>query len=106
VGQVLGGAAVLIGAGAAYLQFTQQQQASRDLLISNQVSKGFEQLAGQETAMRLGPDGGLSPGRACRSPFEKSQIVPVRGVTLCEAHMTARRRRTHPRETASQANAG
>jgi hypothetical protein len=54
VGQVLGGAAVLIGAGAAYLQFTQQQQASRDLLISNQVSKGFEQLAGTETAMRLG----------------------------------------------------
>jgi hypothetical protein len=72
VGQVLGGAAVLIGAGAAYWQFTQQQQtayqqiltqqqaaektqqASHDLLISNQVSKGFEQLAGQETAMRLG----------------------------------------------------
>jgi hypothetical protein len=61
VGQALGGAAVLIGAAAAYLQFTQQQQASRDqlqathdLLISNQVSKGFEQLAGKETAMRLG----------------------------------------------------
>src|SRR5262249_8374458 len=54
VGQALGGAAVLIGAGAAYLQFTQQQQASHDLLISNQVSKGFEQLAGQETAMRIG----------------------------------------------------
>jgi hypothetical protein len=52
VGQVLGGAAVLIGAGAAYLQFTQQQQASHDLLISNQVSKGFEQLAGQETLAR------------------------------------------------------
>ena len=44
VGQALGGAAVLIGAVAAYLQFTQQQQASRDLLISNQVSKGFEQF--------------------------------------------------------------
>ena len=54
VGQALGGAAVLIGAGAAYLQFTQQQQASRDLLISNQVAKGFEQLAGKETTMRLG----------------------------------------------------
>jgi hypothetical protein len=61
VGQALGGAAVLIGAGAAYLQFTQQQQAvrdqlqaSHDLLISNQVSKGFEQLAGKEMAMRLG----------------------------------------------------
>ena len=51
IGQLLGGAAVLIGAGFAYLQFTQQQrtsqqqlQASHDLLISNQVSKGFEQL--------------------------------------------------------------
>jgi hypothetical protein len=54
VGQALGGAAVLIGAVAAYLQFTQQQQASHDLLISNQVSKGFEQLAGKEIAMRLG----------------------------------------------------
>ena len=40
-GQLLGGAAVLIGAGLAYLQFIQQQQAARDLLISNQVSKGF-----------------------------------------------------------------
>jgi hypothetical protein len=48
IGQLLGGAAVLIGAALAYLQFTQQQQASqeqfivqqlasRDLLISNQV---------------------------------------------------------------------
>jgi hypothetical protein len=61
VGQALGGAAVLIGAAAAYLQFTQQQRAARDqlqasheLLISNQVSKGFEQLAGDKPAMRLG----------------------------------------------------
>lgn len=38
-GQLLGGAAVLIGAGIAYVQFTQQQQAGHDLLISNQVSK-------------------------------------------------------------------
>jgi hypothetical protein len=46
IGQLLGGAAVLVGAGLAYLQFTQeqhssrlqfiqQQQAARDLLISN-----------------------------------------------------------------------
>jgi hypothetical protein len=48
IGQALGGAAVLIGAGFAYLQLTAQQQAARDqlqsaheLLISNQVSKGF-----------------------------------------------------------------
>ncbi len=54
IGQALGGAAVLIGAGAAYLQFTQQQQASHDLLISNQVSKGFEQLGSKELVVRLG----------------------------------------------------
>jgi Pentapeptide repeats (8 copies) len=66
VGQVLGGAAVLIGAVAAYLQFLQQQQASRqqlqaahDLLISNQVSKGFEQLVSDKLTMRLGGIYGL-----------------------------------------------
>src|ERR1700730_2149526 len=65
VGQLLGGAAVLFGAWLAFLQFSQQQQiaqsqiqqqqqAARDLLISNQVSKGFEQLASDKTARRLG----------------------------------------------------
>jgi hypothetical protein len=65
IGQGLGGAAVLIGAGSAYLQFsqqqqtaqqqfTQQQQASHDLLISNQVSKGFEQLGSNSVVVRLG----------------------------------------------------
>src|SRR5215469_16520114 len=44
IGQLLGGAAVLIGAGFAYLQFTQQQRSAHDLLISNQVAKGFELL--------------------------------------------------------------
>jgi hypothetical protein len=69
VGQALGGAAVLIGALAAYVQFTQQQQASdqqslrqqqaaQDLLVSNQISKGFEQLASDKLTMRLG---GISP---------------------------------------------
>ena len=67
VGQALGGAAVLIGAAFALFQFCQQraeqqhganqlqqQKAAHDLLISNQVSKGFEQLASDKTAMRLG----------------------------------------------------
>jgi hypothetical protein len=70
-GQALGGAAVLIGAVVAYLQFTQQQrasdqqslrqqQAAHDLLISNQVSKGFEQLANDKSlTMRLGGIHGL-----------------------------------------------
>src|SRR6266699_409763 len=73
VGQLLGGAGVLFGAWLAFLQFPQQQQtmqsqidqqqqaaqkqqqqAARDLLISNQVSKGFEQLASDKMAIRLG----------------------------------------------------
>jgi uncharacterized protein YjbI with pentapeptide repeats len=72
VGQALGGAAVLIGAAFALFQFlhhqkeaqeqrqtaqnqfSQQQKAAHDLLISNQVSKGFEQLASEKLAMRLG----------------------------------------------------
>ena len=54
VGQALGGIAVLLGAGFAYLQFSQQQQASHDLLISNQVSKGFEQLGSNVLVVKLG----------------------------------------------------
>jgi uncharacterized protein YjbI with pentapeptide repeats len=76
IGQLLGGAAVLFGAWLAYLQFSQQQQASQqqfsqqqrvaqrqfleqqqashDLLISNQVSKGFEQLGNEKIVVRLG----------------------------------------------------
>jgi uncharacterized protein YjbI with pentapeptide repeats len=55
IGQLLGGAAVLIGAGLAYVQFLQQQQASHDLLISNQIAKGFELLSNKENlTQRLG----------------------------------------------------
>jgi hypothetical protein len=83
VGQALGGAAVLIAAGFGLFQFLQQQRtaseqqrtaaqqfaqqqktasdqalaqqrAAQDLLISNQVSKGFEQLGGDKVAVRLG----------------------------------------------------
>jgi hypothetical protein len=83
VGQALGGVAVLIGAGFGLFQFLQQQKtaseqqrtaaeqfaqqqkttseqalaqqrAAHDLLISNQVSKGFEQLASDKMAERLG----------------------------------------------------
>jgi uncharacterized protein YjbI with pentapeptide repeats len=55
---LLGGAAVLIAAGVgamiAYLQFSRQYQASHELLISNQVSKGFEQLGSEKVLVRLG----------------------------------------------------
>jgi uncharacterized protein YjbI with pentapeptide repeats len=65
VGQALGGIAVLTGAAMAYsgtqqtLQGSKEQallseKASRDLLISNQVSKGFEQLSGDKVVIRLG----------------------------------------------------
>jgi hypothetical protein len=56
IGQLLGGAAVLIGAGFAYLQFQQQQRSAHDLLISNQVAKGFELLGNKDNQIqqRLG----------------------------------------------------
>ena len=78
VGQLLLAAAALVGAGLAYLQFTEQQgntqqqfaaqqdasrkqfeeqqKASRDLLMSNQVAKGFELLGNKDKDMmqRLG----------------------------------------------------
>jgi hypothetical protein len=53
--QALGGIAVLAGVAIAYLQFLEQQRSSHDLLISNQVSKGFEQLGNKdEVVIRLG----------------------------------------------------
>jgi hypothetical protein len=58
IGQLIGGTMVLVGAGAgaviAYLQLSQQQKASHELLISNQVSKGFEQLGSDKVVVRLG----------------------------------------------------
>jgi hypothetical protein len=54
ISQALGGAAVLLGAAFAYLQFTKQQQSNHELLISNQVSKAFEQLGSDKLPTRLG----------------------------------------------------
>jgi hypothetical protein len=65
VGQLFGGIAVLLGAGFSYYQFKEtlnetrlsreaSQKSSRDLLVSQQVSKGFEQLGSQEVVLRLG----------------------------------------------------
>lgn len=88
-GQLLGGAAVLIGAGIAYVQFTQQQEtareqsveqqrAARDLLISNQVSKGFEQLGSDKVPVRLG--GIYALEGMMNTPSNMNQLVPE---TLC-----------------------
>lgn len=63
--QLLGGAAVLLGAAAAYYgtlqtlqvnkdQAQRSEQSARDLLISNQVSKGFEELGSDKVVVRLG----------------------------------------------------
>lgn len=79
IGQLLGGLAVLAGAGFAYFQFSAQQENARQqqenarqqlaaslrqfeqqresaqaLLISNQVSKGFEMLGSDKIEVRLG----------------------------------------------------
>ena len=48
------GIVALSAAVIAYLQLSQQQKASHELLISNQVSKGFEQLGSGKPAIRLG----------------------------------------------------
>jgi hypothetical protein len=65
LGQLFGGIVVLLGAAFAYFQSQQtiaetekarqtSQKTSSDLLISQQVSKGFEQLAGKEIMLRIG----------------------------------------------------
>ena len=77
VGQALGGAAVLICAVAAYLQVTLQQQASYDLLISNQVSKSFEQLGSQEAATRLGGIYGLKASATPSHVADEHPASPV-----------------------------
>jgi hypothetical protein len=54
IGQLLGGAAVLIGTGFAYYQSQLAQQATHDQIISQQVSKGFEQLGSDKLVVGLG----------------------------------------------------
>lgn len=54
VGQLLGGLVVLAGVLTAYVQFMQQQQTTRQQQITQQVSKGFEDLGSQDLMVRLG----------------------------------------------------
>jgi hypothetical protein len=75
IGQALGAIAILVGAAFALAQFLEQRdtaqkqiavsqdqvrisqqqvQASHDLLISNQIAKGFEQLGSDKIEVRLG----------------------------------------------------
>src|SRR5262249_43497199 len=88
IGQALGGVAVLIGAGSALFQFLQQQRTAHDLLISNQVSKGFEQLASKEPVMRLGGiyalEGVMNGSEQYRVPVLEALCAYVRDNTAEE----------------------
>ena len=52
--QTLAAAGGAIAAGITYFQYTSQQQSTQALLISNQTSKGFEELGSDKVATRLG----------------------------------------------------
>ena len=52
--QTVGGVVVLFGAVFAYVEFQGQQQSAHDLLISNQVAKGFEDLGSCQIMIRIG----------------------------------------------------
>jgi hypothetical protein len=89
VAQVLGGIAVLIGAWLAY-HGTQQtlqanQQASHDLLISQQVAKGFEQLGSDKMVLRLGGiyalEGVMNGSDQYHQPVLEALCAFVRDVT-------------------------
>jgi Pentapeptide repeats (8 copies) len=85
IGQLFGGIAVLIGAWIAYQQFIQQQQSSHDLLISNQVSKGFEQLGSNKPVVRLGGiyalEGVMNTSEQYRGPVLEALSAFVRDGT-------------------------
>jgi uncharacterized protein YjbI with pentapeptide repeats len=84
-GQLIGGAAVLLGAGFAYLQFTEQQNAAHDLLISNQVAKGFEQLGSGKVQERMGGiyalEGVMNTSREYHQPVLEALCAFVRDST-------------------------
>jgi uncharacterized protein YjbI with pentapeptide repeats len=94
VGQLLGGAAVLIGAGFAYLQFQQQQQAAHDLLISNQVAKGFELLGNKDGQLqqRLGGiyalEGVMNTSKEYYKPVLEALCAFVRDSTTTDSKET------------------
>jgi hypothetical protein len=120
VTQALGGAAVLIGAGSALFQFLdqqraaqkqqevaqsqflQQQKAAHDLLISNQVSKGFEQLAGEKIEMRLG---GIYALEGVMNDKTSSQYYRPVLEALCAFVVEKTKERTLPEKPATDVQA-
>jgi Pentapeptide repeats (8 copies) len=94
------GAATLIGAGLAYYgtqqnlrvgadQARRSEQAARDLLISNQVSKGFEQLGSDKVVVRLGGiyalEGVMNTSEQYHQPVLEALSAFVRDDTKTEA---------------------
>jgi len=78
---------VLVGASFAYLQFIQQQRLAHDLLISNQVAKGFELLGNKEKQLqqRLGGiyalEGVMNTSKEYHQPVLEALCVFVRDET-------------------------
>jgi hypothetical protein len=97
IGQFFGGAVVLIGAWSAYstLQTSRQQlssqqdqtrwtlQGSHEQLISQQVSKGFEQLGNDKIVVRLGGiyalEGVMNTSEQYHQPVLEALCAFVRG---------------------------
>src|SRR5215469_2437112 len=79
IGQLLGGAAVLIGAGFAYLQFTEQQRTAHDLLISNQVAKGFELLGNEHDKVQQRLGGIYALEGVMKDPPSRQYYRPILG---------------------------
>ena len=88
ISQLLGGAAVLLGTGVAYYQ-TQRSlqasdeesrrslQASHDLLISQQVSKGFEQLGSEKPLLQIGGIYALEGVMNSSQPYSKPVLEAI-----------------------------
>jgi hypothetical protein len=93
IGQLIGGASVVIGAGLgagfAYLQLSEQQKASHDLLISNQVFERFR-TAGQQEGHRsirgiYALEGVMNTSEQYYQPFLEVLSAFVRDRTKTEA---------------------
>jgi uncharacterized protein YjbI with pentapeptide repeats len=94
--QLFGGVAVLLGAAFAYYQSqlaAEQAQlslkASSDLLISQQTSKGFEQLGNDNIIVRLGGiyalEGVMNTSAAYHKPVMEALAAFIRQKALTEA---------------------
>ena len=104
VGQLIGGGAVIVGACLAYYQTQTTLSASNeqslrslaaahDLLVSSQVSKGFEQLGSDRILIRLGGiyalEGAMDPSARYYQQILESLCAFVREATRMPAPESA-----------------